>query len=179
MKALALVALALASGADTAAAPARVIDSESVGAYGVTQPRARAIDVFGAPTYSADSHPYNLPQPDRRYCRTYWRSLSLVITYIGECSLTGRVRRVTVEGAGWRTREGLRIGDTVKRLSSVYRGARLTPLPSGSTVERWGFSPLGREWDLRRARPSSGVIVATASGRIVGFELRSAELRSG
>lgn len=177
MRALALVVLALVPAAASAASPARVIDSSSVGSYRFEQSRSRALDIFGAPTTSADSHPYNLPQGDSPRCRTHWRSLDLMIEYTGECSFAGRARRVIARGDAWRTREGLRIGDSVRRLTRSYRGARATRPPSGSTTERWGFSPLGIEWDLRRARPSSNVIVVTRSGRVVGFELRLSELR--
>ena len=171
VRALALVALLLVPCA-AAATPVRVIDSDSVGAYRITQSRARAIDVFGAPTYSIDSHNFNFPQGENKRCRTHWRSLELTISYLGECSLPGRAWRITVEGAGWRTREGLRIGDRAARITQLYRGARQTRGPDAPTVMRWTLTPLGVEWDLRRARPSSGVIVATQSGKVVGFELR-------
>ena len=171
MRALALLALVLVPSA-VAATPVRVIDSESAGSYRLTQSRARAIDVFGAPTFSIDSHNFNFPTSDDERCRTHWRSLELTISYLGECSLTGRAWRITVEGAGWRTREGLRVGDRASRITQLYRGARQTRGPDAATVTRWGLTPLGVEWDLRRARPSSGVIVATQSGRVVGFELR-------
>jgi len=126
-----------------------------------------------------DTHAYNLPQGDSPQCRTYWRSLDLLITYLGECSFTGRAWRATVEGNGWRTREGLRIGDPARRITRVYRGAKVTRGPSSAAVIKWTLTPLGIEWDLRRARPSSSVIVATRSGKVVGFELRPAELRPG
>jgi hypothetical protein len=58
------------------------------------------------------------------------------------------------------------------RITQLYRGARRTRGPDAATVVRWSLTPLGVEWDLRQARPSSGVIVATQSGRVVGFELR-------
>jgi hypothetical protein len=166
-----LVALVLVPSA-TAAQVSRVVDSQSVGGYRITQSRARAIDVFGAPTYSVDSHNFNLPQGENARCRTHWRSLGLTISYLGECSLPGRAWRITVEGDGWRTREWLRIGDRAARITRVYRGAKVTRGPDAATVTRWSLTPLGVEWDLRRARPSSAVIVATQSGRVVGFELR-------
>lgn len=152
-----------------AATPSRVIDSDSVGGYRITQSRARAIDIFGAPTYSRDHHYTSLPQPVfPPRCATHWRSLGLWISHLGECSLPGRTWRVTVEGDGWRTREGLRIGDRAARITRIYRGARTTRGPD----PKLGIGALGVEWDLRRARPSSAVIVATQSGRVVGFELR-------
>jgi hypothetical protein len=171
VRALALVALVLVPSAP-AATPARVIDSDSVGAYRITQSRTRAIDVFGAPTFSRDTHGLNLPAPESARCSTYWRRLELLVSYVGPCSLTGRAYRIAVEGEGWRTREGLRVGDRASRITQIYRGARQTRGPDAATVARWTFSPLGVEWDLRRARPSSAVIVATQSGRVVGFELR-------
>jgi hypothetical protein len=150
----------------------RVIDSDSVGAYRIWESRQRAVDIFGAPTYSVHSHNLNLPQGENTRCRTHWRSLELTISFLGECSLTGRAWRITVEGAGWRTREGLRVGDRASRIALLYRGARRTRGPDAATVARWTLTPLGIEWDLRRARPSSSVIVATQSGRVAGFELR-------
>ena len=170
MRALALLVLVLVPAAG-AATPARVVDSESVGGYRITQSRTRAIDIFGAPTYSVDRHNLNFPQGANAYCRTYWRRFELTISYFGECSLTGRAWRITVEGAGWRTREGLRVADPAARITRVYRGAKVTRGPTAAEM-RWFVTPLGVEWDLRRARPSSGVIVATQSGRVVGFELR-------
>ena len=176
MRAVVVLAAAMLVPVGAAAPATRVVDSESVGGYRLTQSRSRAIDAFGAPTLS---HSYNLPQGGSPVCRTYWRSLRLVITYLGECSFTGRAWRATVEGNGWRTREGLRIGDVAKRITRVYRGAKVTRRPSPAAVIKWTLMPLGIEWDLRRARPSSSVIVATQSGKVVGFELRPAELRSG
>ena len=176
MRTLAFVALALVPVAG-AATPTRVIDSNSVGAYQVEQSRSRAIAAFGAPTESADTHNLNLPQGDATRCRTWWRSIKLFIEYTGPCSLSGRARIARVQDEVWRTREGLRVGATERRLKQVYRGVRLMPIPSGSVVERRGFGPLGREWDLRRARPSSQVIVTTRDGRVIGFELRAASLR--
>ena len=171
MRALALAALVLVPSA-AAATPVRVIDSESVGGYRITQSRARAIDVFGAPTFSFDAHNFNFPVSERSHCRTHWRRFELVVSYLGACSLTGRAWRITVEGVGWRTREGLRVGDKASRITQIYRGARQTRGPDAATVARWTLTPLGVEWDLRRARPASVVIVATQSGRVVGFELR-------
>jgi hypothetical protein len=170
VRALALIALVVVPSA-TAAAPARVIDSVSVGGYRITQSRSRAIDVFGAPTFSVHRHNLNLPQGQNTYCRTHWRSLELTLSNFGECSLPGRTWRITVEGNGWRTREGLRVGDRASRITQLYRGARRTAGPDAAAT-RWFVTPLGVEWDLRRARPSSAVIVATQSGRVVGFELR-------
>ena len=176
VRALVLVALVLVPAA-AAAEPVRVIDSSSVGAYRLTHSRDRAIDVFGAPTYSRDSHNLNLPQPENRRCGTYWSRHKLGISYLGECSNTGRAYQVTVEGTGWRTREGLRVGDRASRIARIYRGARQTPGPKPGIAQEWGLGTLGVEWDLRRARPSSAVIVATQSGRVVGFVLRSSDLR--
>ena len=155
MRALALVVLVVVPSA-VAATPARVIDSESVGSYRLAQSRARAIDLFGAPTFSIDSHNLNFPTSENDRCRTHWRSLELTISYLGECSLTGRAWRITVEGPGWRTREGLRVGDRAGRITQLYRGARQTRGPDAAAVARWFITPLGVEWDLRRARPSSG-----------------------
>ena len=176
VRALALVVLALVPAAG-AAPPSRVVDSSSVGPYQLTQSRDRAIDVFGAPTYSSDSHNLNLPQPENRRCRTYWSRHKLGISYLGECSNTGRAYQVTVKGTGWRTREGLRVGDRASRITRIYRGARRTRGPKPAVAQEWSLAALGVEWDLRRARPSSAVIVATQSGRVVGFVLRSSDLR--
>jgi len=173
MRALALVALALVPSAVAATPSGRVIDSDSVGAYRITESRERAIDVFGAPSYSVDVQPFNLPQPDRLYCRTAWNSLQLVIEYTSECKFATRVRRIILRDKVWRTREDLRVGDTVAKLRRLYRGARVDRAQPGGL----GLAPLGLEWDLRRARPRSQVIVATREGRVVGFELRAASLR--
>lgn len=157
------------------ATPSRVIDSESVGNYRITQSRTRAMDVFGAPTTSENARRFDrngIPEREISFCITTWRPLGLIIRYLGDCSFTGRAYRVTVEGPGWRTREGLRIDDKASRITRIYRGARTTRGPSAAMYVRWTLMPLGVEWDLRRARPSSGVIVATQSGRVVGFELR-------
>jgi hypothetical protein len=159
------------------AATPTVVGSGTIGAYRFEQPRSRALHVFGAPTYSRDSHGINAPAFDTPRCRTTWRSLELTIEYEGPCTTPGRARRAEIEGVGWRTRERLRVGDSVARLKRLYRGARLTPIPSGATVERWGVYPRGREWDLRRARPSSNVIVVTQGNVVTGFELRPASLR--
>lgn len=158
-----------------AAAPARVIDSDSVGAYRITQPRARAIEVFGAPTSSENARRRDregIPEREISFCITSWRPIGLRIAYLGPCSATGRAYRITVEGAGWRTREGLRTGDAASRITRIYAGARTTTGPTVAMYLRWNVQAMGTEWDLRRARPSSGVIVATRSGRVFGFDLR-------
>ena len=177
MTRLALVlALVLLPAAAAAPGPT-VVGSGTIGAYRFEQPRQRALGVFGPPTYSWSSHRINAPAFDTPRCRTTWRSLELTIEYAGPCTTPGRARRAQIEGSGWRTREGLRVGDSVARLKRLYRGARLTPIPTGRTLERWGLTPRGREWDLRTARPASAVIVVTAGARVVAFELRPATLR--
>jgi len=170
-----MVVLLGPSAVAAAPSPSRVIDSDSVGGYRITQSRSRAMDVFGAPTTSDNARRLDrqgIPERDISYCITSWRPLGLIIRYLGGCSLTGRAYRITVEEPGWRTREGLRIGDRASRITQIYRGARTTSGPTAAMYRQWTLMPMGVEWDLRRARPSSGVIVATQSGRVVGFELR-------
>jgi hypothetical protein len=165
-----LVAGLLAASFVTAAsaAPPTVIDSGGIGLFRLGQSLLRAQQVFGPPTTSR-----NVPATeDSPRCRANWRSLELTIEFTGRCSFTGRSWRVTVTSPGWRTREGLRVGDAQKRITRVHRGARASKGPSASPVVKWGLQPLGVEWNLRRARPSSSVIVATQSGKIVGLELR-------
>lgn len=155
------------------AAPPTVIDSGGIGAFRLGQTLIRAQQVFGPATTSR-----NPPTEDRSpRCRANWQSLGLLIEFSGTCSFTLASWRVTVTSPAWKTREGLRVNDATKRIARVYRGARATNGPSAATVVKWGLQPLGVEWDVRRARPSSTVIVATQSGKIVGFELRRADLR--
>jgi hypothetical protein len=162
-----------ASVSATRAATPTIIESGRVGAFRLGQSKLRAEHVFGPATLSK-----NVPAgADDLRCRAYWRSLGVMIEFTGECSFSGPSWRVTVETPGWKTREGLRIGEGVRRIGRVYRGARTTKGPGSATTVKWGLNPLGVEWDLRRARPSSTVIVATQSMRIVGFELRRADLR--
>jgi hypothetical protein len=179
MKALVLVALTFVPAA-TAASPARVIDSDSIGAYKITQSRERAMAVFGAPTFSRDGRKLDyegVPEREISFCITAWRSLGLIVWYHNACSSAGRAYRATAEGPGWRTREGLRVGDGESRIGRVYRGARKARATPPAKAQEWILIPLGVNWDLRRAHPTSGVIVATQSGRVVGFELRAASLR--
>mgnify|MGYP002336169953 CR=1 FL=1 len=130
------------------ATPSRVIDSESVGNYRITQSRTRAMDVFGAPTTSENARRFDrngIPEREISFCITTWRPLGLIIRYLGDCSFTGRAYRVTVEGPGWRTREGLRIEDKASRITKIYRGARTTRGPSAAMYVRWTLMPLGVE----------------------------------
>jgi hypothetical protein len=153
------------------AATPTVVGPGTIGAYRFEQPRGRAIDLFGPPTYSRNS-------PPLFHCLTTWRSLGLHVQYSGPCSSPGRARRAELEGREWRTREGLRVGDTVAKLRQIYRGARRTS-PDEAALQRLGIALRGIEWDLRRARPASSVIVVTQGTRVVSFELRPASLRSG
>mgnify|MGYP000232795198 CR=1 FL=1 len=178
MKRLLLV-LALVLPPTAIAATPTVVGSGTIGAYRFDQPRARAVDVFGPPTYSRDTiGKLNLPQADTKQCGTVWRSLELYIEYAGPCASPGRARRAVLEGASWRTREGLRVGDTVTKLRRLYRGARKTT-PNTAALFDLGVTLRGVEWDLRRARPASSVIVVTRGTRVVAFELRLSALRSG
>jgi hypothetical protein len=177
MKRLALVVALVLLPAAGAATPT-VVGPGTIGAYRFEQPRARAIDLFGPPTFSRDGHGINAPAFGTPRCRTTWNSLELVIEYAGPCTAPGRARRAELEGRAWRTREGLRVGDPVAKLKRLYRGARATK-PNVAALQELGVALRGIEWDLRRARPASSVIVVTQGTRVVSFELRPASLRSG
>lgn len=171
---LALVLLPAAAAAPSST----VVGSGTIGAYRFEQPRQRALAVFGPPTYSVDAHGINAPAFEQPRCRTTWRSLELVLEYTGPCASAGRARRAEVQGPEWRTREGLRVGDTVTRLKRLYRGARATK-PNVAALQRLGIPLRGVEWDLRNSRPASSVIVVTRGNRVVALELRLSSLRSG
>jgi hypothetical protein len=134
----------------TPGGPAQIVSAESVGAFHYRDPLSRAVHVFGQPTSQRTV--------DRNfYCRTVWRSLGLTILSFGSCPRASMTIRVTVTGPVWRNMRGLRIGDSVGRLRSLYplahRGA------THGTQTRWWVG-LGHTLSARVAR-----------GQIVAFDV--------
>jgi hypothetical protein len=117
---LLVVVAALAIAAPAAAAPAQVIRSdENVGAFAVKSDGTLggAIRALGAPTSRVRN---------RESCHTRWASLGVQILFYNlggqdPCSNTfGRFAQATIVGTGWRTSNGLEIGDSLTRLRQVF-----------------------------------------------------------
>jgi hypothetical protein len=131
----------------TPGGPAQIVAAKSVGAFHYRGPLSRAVQLFGQPT-SQRTVGRNF------YCRSEWRSLGLTILSFGSCPRASMTIRVTVTGPVWRTMRGLRIGDSVGRLRSLYSLAHRGAIHGTQT--RWWVG-LGHIFSARVAR---GQIVA-------------------
>jgi hypothetical protein len=114
-----------------------------IGAYRHADSRqdyARAVQVFGKP--SSWGLRWNL-------CVVRWRRLGLDLEFRvdGSCSppkLRGLAGwcGATVHTARWRTKEGLRVGDSEARLRSLYPRAKFSDVPPNPPT--WTLTPAGR-----------------------------------
>src|SRR5262245_29606867 len=117
---LLVVVAALAIAASAAAAPSQVIQGDvKLGAFAIQSDGSLggAIRALGAPT-SRSRHAAG--------CKMRWASLGVQILFYNlggqdPCSNAfGRFGKATVVGSGWRTSNGLRIGDSLARLRQVF-----------------------------------------------------------
>ncbi|HEY1365697.1 MAG TPA: hypothetical protein VGF23_01225 [Gaiellaceae bacterium] len=117
---LLIAVAALAIAAPAAAAPSQVIrGDEKLGAFAIKSDGSLggAVRALGAPTSRVRSE---------ESCHTRWSSLGMQILFYNlggqnPCSNAfGRFARATVVGSGWRTSNGLKIGDSLARLRQVF-----------------------------------------------------------
>jgi hypothetical protein len=136
-------------GADETASPARTLRTESdfvvvgtgtearrrVGPYRPAHSRqdyARAVRVLGKPSsWGLNSN----------LCLVRWRRLALDLEFRVDGSCTPPKLRgladwcsATMHSRRWRTKEGLRIGDSERRLRRLYRRAKLADVPPNPPI---------------------------------------------
>jgi hypothetical protein len=121
----------------TPAAAARTIKANPQRSWGITYLghwHVGAHPEFGKAVYALGT-PSRVANPDSPTCSATWNGLGLTIwfaNYGGGASCDdGRAQSAVVKGrrgrATWRTTRGLRVGDSYRKLSRLYPGARRKP----------------------------------------------------
>lgn len=170
MKSLVICVAVLAGilAGDALADPNYVIRKDTdIGGFKLTDdPTLRAaIDAYGT---STSRLPY-----EGQACIVVWSAFGIRITFSHVVSTTpcdgrGCHSETILTSSKWKTDKGLHVGDSLRRLRQVYRGARLF---------------ISQRWTLI-SRPFAGTrlptLLATVnkSGRIVAFVIRSPWLLS-
>lgn len=165
--AFALVGAAVAALPAPAAADTVVRSDERIGSFRVkadgTLGGARI--AFGVPSRSV--------RTSEATCSVTWARLGLRIGFYNLGGLppcgraTGHFSNASVTGAQWRTGKGLRIGDRVARLRTLYPGARYGA--DGNGGEGW--------WLVARRNATGpgtypGLLARTRAGRVTAFVVR-------
>jgi len=158
---LAVLVLALAGAAVGSEGTSRVIRSDEwIGSYAVKKDGTLggAIRAFGRPSSVRPSHD--------GFCSVRWNGIGLSVAFYNlggqdPCGrTTGYFSAATATGHGWRTSNGLKIGDSLARLRHVFPSA----VRHGS---RW--------WLVRRFTQATGsypgLSAGVRSGRISDFQV--------
>jgi hypothetical protein len=172
MSAIALSAFALAM-ASPAAVPndLTIVTLQRIGSYRYWPPASyqAAVTAFGRPSSKGTD------VPDSNLCTVRWLPLGLDMGFAsvpGACTAANLKRSVwfgaTIHTRRWRTALGLRVGDSLTRLSRLYPTARLS--------KRLSVPPFDPTWSLvRRPDPDVGFrdhLTATVwAGRVTSISL--------
>jgi hypothetical protein len=133
-----------------------IVRDVSIGGFARTGTVRDAIRVFGRPT-TRENQAYDV-------CTLTWRTHGVVMeTYytnatLDPCGPAGRHRKTTLTDRRWRTSDGLRIGDPLRRLRQLYPKARLDA-PGTWRLTTRPFAGL----------PYPGVAAQVRNGRVVSF----------
>ena len=158
VRTLTVVAVLVACVAPLAGAqrPLTIVADERLGSFRVKTDGTLggAVRAFGAPTALR-------PTSDSS-CTATWSRLGLTINLYNlgggdPCSRRfGLFGRAIVRGPGWRTTKGLRVGDPVTRLRSLYRSARFHRGTRGFWPAGWWLVPRAEPVRARRhvSRPA-------------------------
>jgi hypothetical protein len=165
-----VLAAAVVSVAVGATRTITIVGDERIGSFRVKTDGTLggAIAAFGAPTA--------VRKTSSQSCTATWRPLGLTISFYNlggadPCSRRGGLfGRAIARGAVWRTSKGLRIGDPVARLRTLYPNARFHPglrlyWPAG-----YWLLPRRNRFGLPGSYP--GLLAETRAGRVVAFHVR-------
>jgi hypothetical protein len=167
--ALAIVAAAAASLTPLAAGHVfAVVTDERLGAFRVKTDGTLggAIRVFGTPSLKRGSDVT---------CRATWTRHALTIDFYNlggddPCSRRyGFFGRAIMRGDHWRTSKGLRLGDPVARLRSLYPRARYHAGRRGFRPSGWWLVPRRSRFGLPGTYP--GLLAETSRGRVTAFRV--------
>jgi hypothetical protein len=94
----------------------------------------RAHPEYGKAVYALGT-PSHVENPDVPSCAATWRRLGLRIQFesfsIAESCNDGRAQSAVIKGRrgriSWKTQRGLRVGDSYRKLTRLYPGARREP----------------------------------------------------
>ena len=158
---VAAVAILAGSTVPAAAVPFLIVSDKTVGGVRMGATLARARTVLGAPDATR--------RVSKLECRAVWRPIGLTLTFLDlsngtPCARGGMVAAVTT-AAQWHTTKGLRVGDSVARLRTLYRGAkffRAAPYQGWWLITRRTCAEVG-------SQPYPGLRARTARREVSAF----------
>ena len=167
---LALLAGVVAATADAAPGPITIAADERMGSF-----RVKADGTLGGAT-RAFGRATRIAPTSNSSCTATWRPLSLTILFYNlggddPCSARGgKFGRAVMRGPTWRTTKGLRNGDPVSRLRSLYPRARFQRGLRHFWPAGWWITPRANRFGLGGSYP--GLLAETRGGRVVAFHVR-------
>jgi hypothetical protein len=159
--AAAAAAVVAVSAAPAASAPFLIVSDKVVGGVRMTATLPQARAVLGAPDRTR--------RVSARECRAVWRPLGLTLTFLdlsngAPCSRGALVIAIAT-AVQWHTTKGLRVGDSVARLRTLYPGAtffRGAPYQGWWLITRRTCAEVG-------SQPYPGLRARTAHRRVAAF----------
>jgi hypothetical protein len=167
---LGVLAAVLAATATAAAGPITIAADERIGSF-----RVKADGTLGAAS-RALGRPTRVQPTSDSSCTATWRPLGLTMFFYNlggddPCSARGgKFLRAIARGPVWRTTRGLRNGDPVARLRSLYPAARFHRGLRHFWPAGWWITPRANRFGLGGTYP--GLLAETRGGRIVAFHVR-------
>ena len=165
MRALAAVVavFAFAGAVPAASAPFLIVGDKVVGGVRMTATLAQARATLGAPDTTR--------RASSGECRAVWRSLGLTLTFADLSSRAPCARGAAViaiaTATRWHTLKGLRIGQRVGRLRTLYPTATFH---RGAPYQGWWLVPR-RTCAEVGSQPYPGLLARTAHHRVSAFVL--------